>query len=79
MPARMTEQDDISYLKTWGLSDQQAHQLSAGVDIMKDAGYSERKITETLGAALRGGFNPEQIARKMVSFSRIIKEAQPRS
>lgn len=51
------------------------HKLSAGYDYLHDAGYSDAKIQEVLTDCVRGGLDPELVARKMVSFKKIIEEA----
>lgn len=70
----MTDIDTIEWLQANGLSETQAHQLSAGYDLMRDAGYSNEKIEFWLGGALRNGDNPELVARKIIQFGRIMKE-----
>ncbi len=65
-------QETIDFIKSFGIDDTKARQLNAGVDIMRDAGYPLDKIETWMGDALRTGHNPEEIARKVVAFGKIL-------
>lgn len=73
----MAEPETIEFLKSFGMSEEYAHQLSAGFDILTDAGYSREKIEGLLGACIRQGENPEAMARKVVRFGKIVSGGSP--
>ena len=49
------------------------HQVSAAYDILTDAGYSPEKSASIAALAEQQGHDPENIARKMASFRKILK------
>jgi hypothetical protein len=51
-------------------------QLDAAMDLLADAGMLDEKRTELLVLAERGGKNPEQLARKLVTLGAALKAAR---
>lgn len=58
------EKNTIEFIKSFGLSEEKARHLSAGFDILVEAGYPKHKVESILSGALRDDINPELLAKE---------------